>query len=179
LGSDADDAACVARCLAGDAAAFEVLVERYQRVMFNVALRMLGNYDDARDATQNCFVKAYQRLDSYDSRHRFFSWLYGVLKNECLNLRRARRPVEPVTPESAVATPSDGVESAEKRRAVQAALLTLPSMYREVIVLRHYAELSYEEMSAALGIPEKTVKSRLYTARQRLGELLLAWSTGP
>jgi RNA polymerase sigma-70 factor (ECF subfamily) len=162
--------------VAGEAAAFEVLVERYQRVMFNVALRMLGNSEDASDATQTCFVKAYERLQSYDSRYRFFSWLYRILTNECLNTLRARRPGEVVTLDLVAPASPDALEAAERRRAVQQALLSLPPEHRGVVVLRHYAELSYEEIGAALGIPKKTVKSRLYTARHRLGELLIPWS---
>ena len=85
---DADDLALVARCRAGETAAFEALVERYQRVLFTVALRMLGDYDAASDAAQNAFVKAYQKLDTFDPTRRFFSWIYRILVNECLNARR-------------------------------------------------------------------------------------------
>src|SRR5689334_17897581 len=70
-----DDAACIARCLRGDASAFEPLVTRYQRVLFSVALRLVGNYEDARDATQNAFVRAYANLDRFDPAHKFFSWI--------------------------------------------------------------------------------------------------------
>ena len=76
LDQDSDDSALVRRSLEGDAGAFEQLVSNYQRVLFSVALRLMGNYEDARDATQNAFIKVYQRLDTYDSRYRFFSWIY-------------------------------------------------------------------------------------------------------
>jgi len=175
---DNDDAAAVERCLSGDTAAFETLITRYQRVLGTVAYRMLGNRDDARDATQAAFVKAYERLDTYDPSFRFFSWIYRILTNECLNALRARRPEDPVTPDLSLASaPVDGLEAAERRAAVQAALQALSREYREVVVLRHFADLSYDEMAAALGIPAKTVKSRLYSARQQLGRLLLAWRT--
>ena len=72
--------------------AYEAIVTRYQRGLFNVALRMLGNYEDARDATQNAFVKAYEHLDRFDPEQRFFNWIFRILKNECLNVLRARRP---------------------------------------------------------------------------------------
>ena len=94
---DTDDAAVVARCLAGEHNAYEAIVTRYQKGLFNVALRMLGNYEDARDATQTAFIKAYEHLDSFNPEQRFFSWLYRILKNECLNALRARRPAEPVS----------------------------------------------------------------------------------
>jgi RNA polymerase sigma-70 factor, ECF subfamily len=173
---DAEDAALVARSLDGDTAAFEVLVERYQRVLYTVAYRMLGNPDDARDAIQTVFVKAYERLATFDASHRFFSWIYRIAINECLNLIRDRRPEEELTPAFAAAgRPFEAAASHQRRAQVQAALLQLSPDYRAVIVLRHFAGLSYDEMAAALGVPAKTIKSRLHTARQRLGELLLGW----
>ena len=177
LPQGADDASLIGRCLRGDEGAFETLVTRYQRVLFNVALRMLGDREDARDATQNTFVKAYQNLKTFDGAHRFFSWVYRILLNECLNVRRARRPHAPIVDVPARGEgPLDALETAERRRQVQAAVLTLPTEYREVIILRHFAALSYDEIGATLGIPAKTVKSRLHTARQRLGQLLCDWS---
>jgi RNA polymerase sigma-70 factor (ECF subfamily) len=176
---DPDDATLVARSLGGDTAAFEAIVTRYQRVLFRVALRMLGDYEDARDATQTTLISAYRKLNSFDPDLRFFSWLYRILLNECLNSKRSRRPHEPVTPEMALAaSPMDVLEASERRLRVQQALLALPHDYREVIVLRHFAELGYDDIAATLGIPSKTVKSRLYTARQRLTELLVLEKTG-
>lgn len=176
LHKDEEDAAIVARCLSGETAAFETLVTRYQPVLHRVAYRMLGNRDEARDATQSAFVKAFERLGTYDPGFRFFSWIYRILTNECLNLLRGRKPEEPVHPDLPLAgVPVDRLEAGERRAAVQAALLSLPAEYREVVILRHFADLSYDEMAATLGIPAKTVKSRLYSARQQLGRLLLAW----
>jgi RNA polymerase sigma-70 factor (ECF subfamily) len=172
-----DDAAVVERCLGGDHSAYEVIVQRYQRALFNVALRMLGNYEDARDATQTTFLKAYQHLDTFDPAQRFFSWIYRILKNECLNVLRARRPSEPVSMAMPAGDAADPVEEQERHRMIQAALLGLAVEYREVVVMRHFTELSYDEIGAALGIPMKTVKSRLYTARQQLGEMLAGWQT--
>ncbi|HWP71987.1 MAG TPA: sigma-70 family RNA polymerase sigma factor, partial [Gemmatimonadaceae bacterium] len=94
---DTDDAAVVARCLAGEHNAYEAIVSRYQKGLFNVALRMLGNYEDARDATQTAFIKAYEHLDSFNPEQRFFNWLFRILKNECLNSLRGRRAAEPVS----------------------------------------------------------------------------------
>ena len=173
---DLDDAAAVARCLSGETAAFEVLVLRYQRVLYTVALRLLGNRDEANDATQNAFVKAYERLSTYDPSYRFFSWMYRILTNECLNAIRARKPGEPITPDLPLTSlPVDRLEEGQRRAAVQAALEALSAEHREVVVLRHFGDLSYDEMAATLGIPAKTVKSRLYAARQQLGQHLLAW----
>ena len=172
---DTDDATVVARCLAGEHNAYEAIVSRYQKGLFNVALRMLGNYEDARDATQTAFIKAYEHLDSFNPEQRFFNWLFRILKNECLNSLRGRRAAEPVSVGLAATNRADPVEERERHQAVQSALLTLSVEYREVVVLRHFTDLSYDEIAATLGIPAKTVKSRLYTARQQLGERLAGW----
>lgn len=175
---DQDDAAAVRRCRSGETAAFEVVVARHQAVLYGVAARMLGNREDAKDATQNAFVRAFERLDSYDPTFRFFSWIYRILVNECLNVLRARRPQEPLRPATQVTDgPLAHLEAEERRDRVRAALRALPEQYRDVIVLRHFADLSYEEMGATLGIPARTVKSRLFTARQHLGAALLGWKT--
>ena len=128
LTQDATDAALVERVLAGDTEAFAPLVDRYQRVLFTVALRMLGNRADAADVTQTAFVRAFEKLGSYDPRYRFFSWIYRIALNECLNVQRAQRPLEPLDAAYPVAArggwrpraaPSAGI-------GVQAALLQLP-----------------------------------------------------
>ena len=138
---------------------------------------MLGDYDEASDATQNAFIRAYRRLDTFDGQRRFFSWIYRILMNECLNLRR--RPATELLGDSedTVMDPSgaDAVEMAERKRDVRHAILSLSPAYREVIVLRHFAALSYEQMSEAIGVPAKTVKSRLHTARQQLASDLAVW----
>jgi RNA polymerase sigma-70 factor (ECF subfamily) len=176
LKADEEDVAAIRRCLDGDTAAFEGLVARHERVLYRVALRILGNAEDARDASQTAFVKAYEQLHRYDPAHRFFSWIYRILSNECLNQLRARRPQVEVDAELAASGgPFESLEASERKRRVQAALLELAPAYREVVVLRHYAELSYEEAAAVLGIPVKTVKSRLHTARQQLGARLFGW----
>jgi RNA polymerase sigma-70 factor, ECF subfamily len=177
-----DDLLCVARCLRGDASAFEPIVRRYQRVLFSVARRMLGNYEDAMDATQNTFVRAYQHLDTFDPDRRFFSWIYRIAVNECLNARRGRRPDEAladVFAESEGGNPLEMVAAQERSESIDAALVKLSEEHRLVVVLRHFADLSYTEISDAIGIPEKTVKSRLFDARQRLGALLRLQPGGP
>ena len=173
---DLQDASCVARCLGGDLEAFEPLVSRYEGVLFRVALRLTGEYEDARDATQNAFVKAFEQLHRYDGKRKFFSWIYRIAVNECLNLRRSRRPQEALTeglegPDTH-AGPFEAFAQAEARSRIDRAMAHLSFEYREVIALRHFADLSYEEMADAIGVPEKTVKSRLFSARQRLAGLL-------
>jgi len=171
-----DEAALVARCLRGDPEAFAPRVARYERPLFSVALRIVGDYEDARDATQNAFVRAYVHLETFDPTRKFFSWIYRIVVNECLNLKRARRPEEPLadTLETPRSTDSGdaAVEAIERSDRIQVALQALTVDYRLVVVLRHFADMSYAEISEVVGVPEKTVRSRLFSARQRLGELL-------
>lgn len=175
VSDDGDDAAIVARCLEGDVQAFSILVERYQRVLYNLGLRMLGNPEDARDASQTAFLKAWEKLSSFNPRFRFFSWIYKIMVNECLNQINRRRRVEPLDPR--IERPSRentaaGVEAREATERVQGALLQLTAEHREVVILRHLLEMSYGEIAGTLTIAERTVKSRLYEARQRLCDLL-------
>lgn len=174
--SDTDDLALIRQSLAGQSEAFGTLITRYQKVMYTVALRMLGDPEDARDATQDAFVKAFQRLETFDTKYRFYSWMYRILVNECLNANRDRRPEEALDDNAeGPGTPFDSALESERREQIQLALLRLTPEYRTVVVLRHFAGQSYGEIAETLSIPEKTVKSRLYSARQRLGELLLGW----
>jgi RNA polymerase sigma-70 factor (ECF subfamily) len=170
---ETDDETLVERCLQGDGASFRPLVEKYQRALFSLALRMLGDYEEARDATQNAFVKAYERLAAFDPGYRFFSWIYRIAVNECLNVLRARRRTSEFDPDLPGGDgPFEAMQASEVRDRIRAALARLSADYREVVVLRHYGELSYREIGEVLRIPEKTVKSRLFTARQRLAELM-------
>lgn len=172
VGTDDEDD-WITRCLAGESAAFEPLVARYHPPLFRVAARLLGNREEAEDATQTAFLKAYQALATCDRERRFFSWIYRILVNECLNVLRARRPAEVLAEGLPAPAPeADPVETVETRRRVRQAVLRLPAAQRDVILLRHFAELRYDQIAAALGVPEKTVKSRLFSARQRLCELL-------
>ena len=171
--SEEDEDELIGRCLAGDSSAFEPLVERYHRPLFRVAARFLGDRDQAQDVTQTAFLKAYQALATCDRGRRFFSWIYRIVVNECLNTLRARRPTQALHESMAApGTEADPIEADETRQRVRRALLQLPEAQRDVIVLRHFTELSYGQIAVALGIPEKTVKSRLFSARQRLCELL-------
>jgi RNA polymerase sigma-70 factor (ECF subfamily) len=145
---DASERELVARCLRGDLSGFEPIVERYNRVLFGVALRLLGNYQDASDATQDAFIKAFEHLDSYYPDRKLFSWLYRILVNECLNARRARRPSEPLDERLADSASADeATANSERRERIRTALGQLPFDARQVVVLRHFAELSYGEIA--------------------------------
>ena len=166
------DRALVRRFLDGERAAGDELVNRYQRSVFNVALRMLGNVQDAEDVTQTVFGNAFIALDSYDPRYRFFSWIYRMTVNESLNTIKRRRNVVSLDGSFEIAAPV-AVSKSDAEERVGSALLELKPDDRAVVVLRHFVSFSYEEISDVLGVPVKTVKSRLFTARERLRESLL------
>ena len=169
-----DDKDLVKRCLTGDLKAFETILERYQKPVFNVALRVLSNIDDAADVTQATFTKAYEKLNSYDSRQKFFSWLYRIAVNTSLNFLEQKKRSDLLGDEevSEGNIVEEGIHAAERVEKLEDAILNLPVDYRVVIVLRHFHDLSYEEMGVILDLPEKTVKSRLFTARQMLKGIL-------
>jgi RNA polymerase sigma-70 factor (ECF subfamily) len=151
------------------------LVDRYEKVLYNVSLRMLNSPEDAMDVTQTAFIKAYEKLDTYNSKYKFFSWIYKIMINESLNVLNRRKPLYPVDSNlvSREKGPDEEYQENWMAERVQAAVANLPLDYRRLIVLRHFGNLSYRDMSGALDLPEKTVKSRLYTARQMLKDLLL------
>lgn len=169
-----DEDALIEKSAAGDGRAFGALVRTYERVLYNVALRMVRDPEDARDLVQTTFIKAYRKLDTFDRQHRFFSWIYRILINESLNLLSRRRPTEALDDGlvSEERSPEERMDGSQTGELVQGALMELSTDHREAIILRHFLELSHREMSGMLAIPEKTVKSRLYTARQQLGEVL-------
>ena len=168
------DEALVERCRRGDRSALEALVRQYQKPLYNAAFRVLGSAEDASETTQTVFLRVWERIHEYDPQFRFFSWIYRIAVNECLNARRSRRGHDPL--DERLVDPGPTQEEQSMRRevaeAVQAALQRLPDADREVLVLRHWLERSYAEIADALGLPESTVKSRLFEARQRLGRLL-------
>jgi len=171
--TEREDAEIVVACLNGEVEAFSALVERYERVVYNLALRMLGNAEDARDASQTAFLRAYESLGRFDPQRRFFSWIYRITMNECLNQIERRRRFEPVVADlPSKDDPGDRVEARETGEQIDRALRALSREQREVVVLRHFLEMSYDEIADALLIETKTVKSRLYEARQRLCVLL-------
>ncbi len=168
-----DDETLVERSQAGDQEAYGELVRRLERPLFNVALRILRDREEARDATQTAFVKAWMHLDRFERHHRFFSWIYRILLNEALNRVRRRRheELDPETPDAA-ATAADGMDRERLRARVTQAVLALKPDQRDVVLLRHWLDMSYEEIGERLGIPAKTVKSRLFSARRTLEDTL-------
>lgn len=170
-----DDKELVRRCLRGEKDAFGPIVDRYEKPIYNLVFRMVNDRDDAADLTQTIFIKAYEKLDSYDERFKFFSWLYKIAVNTSLNFVSRRRRQERLHDE--VIHDGDQLEDeldeSERYQKLEDAILALGVDYRIVIVLRHFQNLSYDEMSKILEIPAKTVKSRLFTARQILKDKLV------
>lgn len=169
------DEAIVCEVLEGHSGAFAILLERYQTVLFNLALRILGNHDDARDAVQTAFLKAYEKLDTFNPEHRFFSWIYRICMNESLNACKKRRPIEEVGLRivDPARSPAEVLMMKGLKDAVQSALMQLKVDYRQILVLRHFSELSHRDIGELLGIEEKTVKSRLFTARRLMEQCLV------
>ena len=169
------------RPVKGDRESFGAIVDRYQRAIFNVAYRMVNDYEDAMDITQSAFIKAYENLDKYDPSHKFFSWLYRIAINESLNhvsrrkrqTRLAYEPGDSLRYGGQVHSPGDPVEESETDAMLQGALAQLKFDYRLVVILRHFLSLSYREIGDIIDVPEKTVKSRLFTGRQMLKEILV------
>jgi len=169
-----DEITLIRRAQGGDHRAFGRLAMQYERPLFNLALRMVRNREDARDLTQAAFLKAYRGLGTFDTRHRFFSWIYRIMLNECLNFLKSRRPEEPVdeSREALGPSPEEHMVSSEMGTLVDGALMSLSVSSRQVIVLRHFLHLSYGEIGEVLTLPEKTVKSRLFAARRQMADVL-------
>lgn len=168
------DAQIVEQCLEGDTRAFAVLVDRYKKPLYNVALKMLKDPDDAEDATQCVFIRAYEKLGSYRPEFKFFSWIYRMAVNESLNRVRAERNHVPLDESARADADSDAsaaIQVAELEDRVSEALMYLKPEDRALILLRHFEDLPYRDLGYIFEIPLQTVKSRLFTARQRLRDI--------
>lgn len=171
-----DDVAVIERVLAGDAAAFRVLVERYQRRVFGFARRFLTQTTDCEDVAQEVFLSAYRNLASYRAeRARFSTWLLALARNKCLNLLTKRGPApvggdvvvpEPIDPR----TPETALAEAELHARLDACLATLPLEQKTVFVLAELHDLSLAEIGRIEEVSVGTVKSRLSRARSKLRE---------
>jgi RNA polymerase sigma-70 factor (ECF subfamily) len=167
--ADEQDRALIQRCLEGQRDAAGGLVDRYQKRLFNVALRMLGNVQDAEDVTQTVFLNAFRELRTYNPRYKFFSWIYRMTVNESLNTLKRRKPTVTLEDEFDIRAPGAAPDrAAEDQDRVGRALMSLKPDDRAVVVLKHFVSFSYQEIADVLEIPVRTVKSRLFTARERL-----------
>jgi RNA polymerase sigma-70 factor (ECF subfamily) len=169
----------VEQALAGDTAAFSNLVEAYQKPVYNLAYRMLGNSVEAEDAAQEAFIRAYTRLDTYDPSRKFSSWMLSIASHYCIDVLRRRRmtllSIEELPPMADVSMPRSAhpehlVARGQVAEKVQQLLGTLPEHYRTPIILRYWYDMSYREIAETMGVTESTVKTRLHRARARLAE---------
>jgi RNA polymerase sigma-70 factor (ECF subfamily) len=181
------DEELIARVLAGDQASYETLVTRYRDYVYTIAVRIVGNDEDAEDVAQEAFVRAYRALPRFRGDSKFSSWLYRIATNRALtHLKKRRRRAVTVDIEAGPhieagaiddgrrdeTSPELAVRDEEFRRAVRAAVLELPEQYRVVVTLFYLEERSYKEVAATLGIPMGTLKTHLHRARALLRDIL-------
>ncbi|MFN8513905.1 MAG: sigma-70 family RNA polymerase sigma factor [Chloroflexia bacterium] len=172
----------IARVRVGDQEAFATLVERYKRQVYNLAYRLLGNPNDAEDAAQETFVRAYTRLTTYEPDGRFGAWLSAICSHWCIDTMRARRrrvqtvALGKVTESDRFISQVDGPEEvalvADSRDEVQRWLDALPPQYRTVLSLRYFQDLTYAEIADVLDEPVSTVRMRLFRARAMLQQVV-------
>ncbi len=171
-----EDTELISRVLRGESAVFERLVRKYQDSVYGLTCRLLGENQDAEDAAQEVFLRAYRGLGAFEGRSKLSTWLYRIAYNLCTDRLRSRRQAKALEEEALMADGDADPESlalvAEERRAVRDAIRGLRDIYRNVIVLRYYQGLSAEEIEAVCGLPRKTVETRLYRARKALRKRL-------
>jgi RNA polymerase sigma-70 factor, ECF subfamily len=172
--SSAKDRELIDNCMNGDRQAIEGLLVKYEKPVYNAAFRMLNSSEDARDVTQTVFLKVIENLHNYDPRYKFFSWIYRIALNESINCLKKQNRLDPLDwePVSDTSGPEEQTGSEQVSQGMQTALMTIKAEYRTVIVLKHFVDCSYQEIGQILNMPEKKVKSRLYTGRQLLKEAL-------
>ena len=178
----ANDRDLVATAISGVEGSFEELVRRYQRPISAYVYRMVGNYESALDLTQEIFIKVYSSLRRYRAEFKFSTWIYKIAHNAAVDhLRRTStreqslwwepRAINLIYPiECGRPTPEQESERKERRGEIESVVRALPSNYRELIVLRHSRDLSYEEIVEVTGLPLGTVKNRLFRAREMMRE---------
>jgi RNA polymerase sigma-70 factor (ECF subfamily) len=168
----------------GDRSAFETLVRRHMADAYLTALGITGNAEDARDLSQEAFVKAFQARKKFDPQRPFYPWFYRILKNHCLNfVQRVRKKTESLYYgdhederfASSGPTQLECMEKHERVELMRRAIDQLSFEHREVIVLKNFRGLSYREMAKLLDTPIGTIMSRLYYARKALKEIILEW----
>ena len=173
----------ITRWKKGDKKAFEEIVRHFMNEAYMVAYGFVANREDARDLSQDAFIKAYQARERFDSDKPFYPWFYRILKNHCLNyIKRRSRGHESLYHEdhlgkerftAATPTPLESLEASERHHLLRLSVARLSDEHREVIILKNYKGCSYAEIAELLEIPVGTVMSRLYYARKMLKEIIL------
>jgi RNA polymerase sigma-70 factor (ECF subfamily) len=172
---DSEDQILVRKCLDGQISAFKEIINRYQKTIFNIVFRMVNNFDDAHEVTQSVFVKVYENLARYNDKYKFYSWIYRIAVNESINFIKRNSKVQEFSEDyqSDDKDPDEQIQETELQKVISVSLSELNPDFRIIVVLRHFLDYSYRDISNTLGIPENTVKSRLYSARQILAESLI------
>jgi RNA polymerase sigma-70 factor (ECF subfamily) len=186
-----EEAALIERIRRGDRQAFRVLVDRYQRRVYTLALGFVRDPDEARDVSQEAFLKVYRHLDTFHGQSNFYTWLYRITVNLCIDLRRkagrgnqsefderiaheeAGSPADQISPGRLRFDPAKALHNRELRERLNTALEQLSETHRSVLLLREVEGLSYKEIAEVLECPEGTVMSRLFHARRQMQQLLL------
>lgn len=161
-----DDDEAIKKCQQGDREVFRHLVERYQKRAVAHATAILFNRDDAEDAVQEAFIDAFKAIGTFDTSRTFYSWFYVLLRNRCYKMTARRRPTENLD-ETPLLDSQKAVDN-ETTFAIEKALQSLTREEREIVWLKYFSGLSYDELATHLQIPRGTVMSRLFYARQRL-----------
>jgi RNA polymerase sigma-70 factor (ECF subfamily) len=168
------------RCLVGDERAWEAIVSRYRRKIYNIAYTFVGRHEEAEDLTQDIFLKIFKSLETFDRRANFQTWLISVSRNLCIDHYRSRRQEREAIDSaavigdvaSAVQSPTDALEQQDRVRLLADAMQALSPTLRTAVMLRDIRELSYQEIATVLRLPEGTVKSRINRGRAALARLL-------
>ncbi len=181
----ADDFTLIKSIQNGDHQAFELLVRRYQRQVANLIYMTMGNRDDVEDIAQEVFIRVYRSLPKFKFDASFFSWLYRITVNLCIDEIRKRKirrvlsldyltedTLEKDRKNKDYSMASDSILTEEKQRVIQSALRRLKPEHREVLVLREYQDFSYNEIAETLGLRLEAVKSRIFRARREMKNLL-------
>ena len=179
------DAELIHTSIGGREDSFEELVKRYQRPIVGYVFRMLGDYDSSLDVTQEVFIKVYNSLHRYSSDYKFSTWLYRIAHNATIDhIRRNSSNTQSIETDSADGSyqlqiesrgpsPEKDRERKEWKAEIEAVVKRLPTAYRELILLRHSQDLSYDEIAEVTGLPLGTVKNRLFRAREMMREIFI------
>jgi len=176
----ADERVWLEQARQGDREAFGRLIGAYQTPVFNLAYRMLGNADEAEQAAQEAFIRAWTRLDGYKPAHKFSTWLLSITSNYCIDQIRKRRalllsidepmPAHPALMSERESGPEARATESERQVVVQNLLETLPADYKQAVVLRYWYDMSYEEIAEVMETTVSAIKSRLFRARRQLAQ---------
>ena len=169
---EVEDSDLVVKATRGSVDAYNVLISRWERRVFNYLVKLVGNREDAMDLTQDVFLKAWQALGKLDDAGRFSPWLFRIAHNEAFSLLRRTKPQEELDEAPVVVKPAGALAPVELSLAVAKALDKLNADQREAVLLKIYQGFKFEEMAEILGVPVSTVKSRLYTALDLLKDTL-------